>query len=72
MTVLQTLGGLRLHGTDLSQRLPLLVLAYLVIEGPTERQRLRGLFWPEAQSQGNNPQDPWHLSPPCRRFSLVK
>jgi tetratricopeptide (TPR) repeat protein len=54
MTFLQTLGGLRLHGTDLAQRLPLLVLAYLVIEGPTERQRLRGLFWPEAQSQGNN------------------
>ncbi|WP_288434517.1 ATP-binding protein [uncultured Deinococcus sp.] len=54
MISLQTLGGLRLHGADLGQRLPLLVLAYLVIEGPTERQHLRGLFWPGAQSQGNN------------------
>ncbi|MFB9991913.1 hypothetical protein ACFFLM_08030 [Deinococcus oregonensis] len=46
---LYTLGRLELAGVAV-QRLPLLVLTWLVLEGPTERRRLRELFWPEADA----------------------
>ncbi len=43
---LHTLGGLKLKGADFSQPKPLLVLAYLALEGPQERRHLAELFWP--------------------------
>jgi len=45
---LQTLGGLELSGSDFSQPKPLLLLAYLALEGPTPRRHLAELFWPEG------------------------
>jgi tetratricopeptide (TPR) repeat protein len=46
--VLQTLGKLELDGSDLKRPKPLLLLAYLSLEGPQERRHLSELFWPEA------------------------
>lgn len=45
--VLQTLGGLRL-GTFRRVK-PLLLLAFVALEGPTPRRRLAELLWPGAQ-----------------------
>ncbi len=49
---LKTLGGLELTGTEaprsLSRPKPLLLLAYLAVEGAKERHHLAELFWPEA------------------------
>ena len=47
MTRLVTLGKLRLEGDTFSERLPLLILAYLCLEGKSTRYRLTTLFWPE-------------------------
>ncbi len=41
-----TLGGLKLEGADFSRPKPLLLLAYLALEGPQERRHLSELFWP--------------------------
>ena len=43
-----TLGGLKLEGAAFSQPRPLLLLAYLAVEGPQERRHLAELFWPES------------------------
>ncbi len=45
---LQTLGGLRLEPSDFHRPKPLLLLAYLAIEGAKDRRHLAELFWPEA------------------------
>ena len=46
---LRTLGGLALEGSSFSRRIPLLLLAYVVLEGPQERGFLSELFWPVAE-----------------------
>ena len=43
---LRTLGGLKLEGAAFSRPKPLLLLAYLALEGPQERRHLAELFWP--------------------------
>lgn len=45
---LRTLGGLALDGSALTRPKPLLVLAYLALEGPTPRRRLAELFFGDA------------------------
>ena len=40
-----TLGGLSLEGSALSRSKPLLLVAYLALEGPQERRYLAELFW---------------------------
>ncbi len=47
---LRTLGGLALSGSAFSRPKPLLLLAYLALEGPSERARLARLFWPRAKN----------------------
>jgi predicted ATPase/DNA-binding SARP family transcriptional activator/TolA-binding protein len=47
--VLRTLGGLELVGSDFRRPKTLLLLAYLALEGPKERQHLATLLWPEAE-----------------------
>jgi predicted ATPase len=46
--VLRTLGGLTLEGSTLGRPKPLLLLAYLALEGAQDRKHLSELFWPEA------------------------
>ena len=46
---LVTLGGLRLDGVDFGRRKPLLLLAYLAIEGPQPRRHLAELFWQDTK-----------------------
>jgi predicted ATPase len=49
-----TLGGLQLEGSDFRQPKPLLLLAYLCLEGAQERRHLAELFWPGgADPMGN-------------------
>lgn len=45
---LQTLGNLRLETSDFSRPKPLLLLAYLAVEGAKERRHLQELFWSAA------------------------
>jgi len=45
---LRTLGGLALEGSTLTRPKPLLVLAYLALEGPTPRRRLAESFFGDA------------------------
>lgn len=45
---LKTLGQLELEGSSFTRKKPLLLLTYLVLEGPQERHHLAELFWPEA------------------------
>jgi predicted ATPase len=52
--LLYTLGGLALQGTSFSQTKPLLLLAYLAIEGPRERRHLWELFWSQAADPANS------------------
>jgi hypothetical protein len=47
--VLCTLGGLELKGSPFHRPKTLLLLAYLALEGPKERQHLAALLWPEAE-----------------------
>ncbi len=51
---LKTLGGLTLTGSDFSRGKPLLLLAYLALEGPQERRHLAELFWPTASDSLNS------------------
>ncbi len=51
---LLTLGGLRFEDGDFSRVKPLLLLAYLALEGPKERRYLAELFWPSASSHLNS------------------
>lgn len=46
---LRTLGGLRLDGLSFSRPKPLLLLAYLSLEGPKHRLFLRELFFPSSR-----------------------
>lgn len=48
---LRTLGGLALRGTSSTRRMPLLLLAYLALEGEQERGFLSELFWPAARDR---------------------
>jgi len=52
--MLFTLGGLRLEGSSFSREKPLLLLAYLALEGPKPRRFLAELFWPEAADPMNS------------------
>lgn len=45
---LRTMGGLTIEGASCRRPKPLLLLAYLASEGPTERRYLAELFWPRA------------------------
>ncbi|MER3482729.1 MAG: SARP family transcriptional regulator, partial [Meiothermus sp.] len=53
---LRTLGGLELAGSNLRRGAfkPLLLLAYLALEGPKPRRFLAELFWPEAADPMNS------------------
>jgi hypothetical protein len=53
--VLRTLGGLRLEGASFSKKKPLLLTAYLALEGPKSRRHLQELFWPRAEDQKEQP-----------------
>ena len=46
--LLRTLGGLTLEGAALTRPKPLMVLAYLCLEGPTSRRELAELFFGDA------------------------
>ncbi|MFO7547137.1 MAG: tetratricopeptide repeat protein [Trueperaceae bacterium] len=49
--MLRTLGGLTLDGTGLTRPKPLLLLAYLCLEGPSERRHVAELFWPTSDDR---------------------
>ncbi|GGN31614.1 ATP-binding protein [Deinococcus daejeonensis] len=51
---LLTLGGLRVEGASYRREKPLLLLAYLLLEGPQPRRRLADLFWPDAANPMNS------------------
>jgi tetratricopeptide (TPR) repeat protein len=51
---LTTLGGLELDGSDFARTKPLLLLAYLSLEGSGERRFLSELFWPDAADKRNS------------------
>ena len=46
---LRTLGGLELTGSDFYRPKPLLLLAYLALEGAKPKRHLAELFWPSGQ-----------------------
>jgi predicted ATPase len=46
---LQTLGGLGIAGRRFGRPKPLLLLAYLAVEGGQDRRHLAELFWPDAR-----------------------
>lgn len=48
---LRTLGGLGLVGSGFTQPKPLLLLAYLTLEGPQPRAFLADLFWPQGEGR---------------------
>lgn len=60
---LRTLGALSLEGSTFTRPKPLLLLAYLALEGPQPRSSLTRLFWPT----GKNPSD--SLSTTLRRLA---
>lgn len=45
--LLRTLGGLELEDSNFGRLKPLLLLTYLLVEGPCERRHLAELFWPD-------------------------
>ena len=49
-----TLGGLELEGSGLKSPQPLLLLAYLALEGPQTREHLWEMFWWDAVDPKNN------------------
>ena len=49
-----TLGGLRLEGSSYRGKVPLLLLAYLALTGPSERRFVANLFWPQASDPLNS------------------
>lgn len=51
---LKSLGGLEFEGSKFRREKPLLLLAYLALEGPKPRRFLAELFWPEAPNPMNN------------------
>jgi DNA-binding SARP family transcriptional activator len=48
---LTMLGGLTLEAARFNRPKPLLLLAYLAVEGSKEKRHLYELFWPEAADQ---------------------
>jgi hypothetical protein len=48
-TLLRTLGALHLDGSRITRPKPLLLLAFLAHEGPTDRERLARLFFAESR-----------------------
>ena len=54
LMLLRTLGGLRLEGADFSRPKPLLLVAYLAVEGPRDRRYLSRLFWPRSAAPLTN------------------
>ncbi len=52
--MLRTLGELRLEGASFSKKKPLLLAAYLALEGPKSRRHLQELFWPRVEDQKNS------------------
>lgn len=54
LTKLYTLSGLRLEHTNFTRPKPLLLLAYLCIEGKKEKRFLAELFWPGASNHLNS------------------
>jgi predicted ATPase len=53
-TKLHTLSGLRLEHTNFTRPKPLLLLAYLCLEGKQEKRFLAELFWPGASNHLNS------------------
>jgi len=51
--ILRCLGGLDVDGAAFARRKPMLLLAYLALEGPQPRARLARLFWPDASDPRN-------------------
>jgi predicted ATPase len=51
---LKTLGGLTLEPSDFSRPKPLLLLAYLSVEGTKEKRHLYELFWSDAANPANS------------------
>lgn len=51
---LLTLGRFELTGAAFARPKPLLLLAYLALEGPRDRRHLAELFWPEAADPLNS------------------
>jgi hypothetical protein len=51
---LKTLGGLTLTPGEFSRSKPLLLLAYLAVEGAKEKRHLYELFWPGAADPANS------------------
>ncbi|GGS20267.1 hypothetical protein [Deinococcus knuensis] len=51
---LLTLGGAAVEGVTYRREKPLLLLAYLCLEGPQPRRRLASLFWPDAANPMNS------------------
>ena len=50
---LKTLGTLELEGSSFCRTLPLMLLSYLSLEGPTDRRHIAELFWPSASDSLN-------------------
>ena len=51
---LRTLGGLELVGGEVARRRPLLLAAYLALEGAKDRRHLAELFWGDTKDPGAN------------------
>ena len=51
---LLTFGGLSIAGSTFRREKPLLLLAYLALEGSQSRRRLADLFWPDAANPMNS------------------
>ena len=51
---LLTLGGLSIEGAPYRREKPLLLLAYLCLEGTQPRKHLAELFWPDAANPMNS------------------
>lgn len=64
--LLRTLGGLELEGNSFTRPKPLLLLAYLALEGAQPRRRLEELIWP----RGKDPAD--SLSTTVRRLNAIQ
>jgi DNA-binding SARP family transcriptional activator len=51
---LTMLGGLALESASFHRPKPLLLLAYLAVEGAKEKRHLYELFWPDAADQATS------------------
>lgn len=51
---IRTLGGLGIEGVPSMRTKPLLLCAYLAIEGPKHRRHLADLFWPDAKDRSGS------------------